>query len=108
MALMMHQRLKRADIGAAMGVVGTEVAKSAADMVLTDDNFATVVVAVEEGRRIKDNIIKSIAYLLSCNMGELILLMVAILMNWDSPLLPIHLLWINLVTDSLPKIGTWC
>ncbi len=97
--------LKRADIGAAMGIVGTEVAKSAADMVLTDDNFATVVVAVEEGRRIKDNIMKAISYLLSCNMGELIALVVAILLTWDSPLLPIHLLWVNLVTDSLPALA---
>lgn len=97
--------LKSSDIGAAMGVVGTEVAKGAADMVLADDNFATIVAAVEEGRRIKDNILKSIGYLLSCNIGELTALMVATVLNWSAPLLPIHILWINLVTDSLPALA---
>lgn len=97
--------LKNADIGCAMGIVGTEVAKEAADIILTDDNFATVVSAVEEGRRIYDNILKAIQFLLSCNIGEILTLFVATMLNWAEPLLPVHILWVNLVTDSLPALG---
>ena len=109
--------LKTADIGCAMGMVGTDVAKEAADVILTDDNFATVVSAVEEGRRIYDNILKAIQFLLSSNVGEVIVLFIAILITpflankfgipigLIEPLLPIHILWINLVTDSLPALA---
>ena len=109
--------LKTADIGCSMGIVGTDVAKEAADVILTDDNFATVVSTVEEGRRIYDNILKAIQFLLSSNVGEIVVLFIAILITpWLSsvfnidvnlivPLLPIHILWINLVTDSLPALA---
>ena len=110
--------LKQADIGCAMGIVGTDVAKEAADVILTDDNFATVVSAVEEGRRIYDNILKVIQFLLSSNIGEIVVLLLATLgtslfAKWFGItdishleiLMPVHILWINLVTDSLPALA---
>ncbi|EKN68131.1 cation-translocating P-type ATPase [Schinkia azotoformans] len=97
--------LKQADVGVAMGKGGTDVAKGAADIVLTDDNFATIVAAVEEGRNIYQNIKKSILFLLSCNLGEIITLFIAILLGWPAPLSAIHILWINLITDTLPAIS---
>ena len=97
--------LKAADIGCAMGITGTDVAKGAADMILTDDNFATIVDAVKEGRGIFANIRKAVHFLLASNIGEILTILVAILMGWQSPLLAIQLLWVNLVTDSLPAIA---
>ena len=97
--------LKEASIGVAMGVTGTEVTKEAAAIILTDDNFASIVAAVEEGRGIYDNITKTLAYLLSGNVGELAVMFVAALLGWPLPLLPIQLLWINLVTDGLPALA---
>ena len=110
--------LKTSDIGCAMGKVGTEVAKEAADVILTDDNFATIVSAVEEGRRIYDNILKVIQFLISCNVGEVVVLLLATLfapaigslfgikdITLLQVLLPIHILWINLVTDTFPALA---
>ncbi len=97
--------LKTADIGCAMGLSGTDVAKNASDMILMDDNFSTIVSAVKEGRGIYENIRKSIQFLLSCNIGEIITIFLAILFRMPSPLAAIQLLWVNLITDSLPAVA---
>lgn len=97
--------LNAADIGVAMGITGTDVAKGAADMILTDDNFSTIVKAIEQGRNIYSNIKKSVIFLLTCNLGEVVLMFIALLIGWASPLIATQLLWINLITDSLPAIA---
>ena len=97
--------LKHADIGVAMGITGTDVSKGAADMILTDDNFTTIVAAIEEGRNIYNNIRKAVIFLLSCNLGEIIAIFFSVLFSFAVPLLPTQILWVNLVTDTLPAIS---
>ena len=97
--------LNTADIGVAMGITGTDVAKGASDMILVDDNFSTIVTAIEQGRNIYNNIKKSVIFLITCNLGEVITIFVTLLLGWSAPLLATQLLWINLITDSLPAIA---
>jgi Ca2+-transporting ATPase len=97
--------VKEADIGVAMGITGTDVTKEAADMVVTDDNFASIAAAVEEGRGLYDNIRKSVQYLLSCNLSEILLMLLATVLFLPLPLLPVQILWINLVTDGFPALA---
>jgi Ca2+-transporting ATPase len=97
--------LNAADIGIAMGITGTDVAKGAADMILTDDNFATIVSAIEQGRNIYNNIRKSVIFLITCNLGEVLTMFISLLIGWEAPLIATQLLWINLITDSFPAIA---
>jgi Ca2+-transporting ATPase len=97
--------LSIADIGVSMGITGTDVAKGAADIILTDDNFATIISAIEQGRNIYNNIKKSVIFLITCNLGEVIAMFVTLLAGWAAPLLATQILWVNLLTDSLPAIA---
>ena len=97
--------IKQADIGIAMGITGTDVAKETADMVLTDDNYASIVSAVEQGRVIYSNIRKFVYYLLSCNLAEIAIIFLATMVGWSSPLSAIQLLWLNLITDGAPALA---
>jgi Ca2+-transporting ATPase len=97
--------IKAADIGVAMGIAGTDVTKEASDMVVTDDNFASIAAAVEEGRGIFDNIRKTVHFLLSCNVSEVLVMLFAALLGLPLPLLPIQILWMNLVTDGIPALA---
>jgi Ca2+-transporting ATPase len=97
--------LHAADIGVAMGITGTDVAKGASDMILADDNFATIVTAIAQGRNIYNNIRKTVVFLLTCNLGEVVTIFVAILIGWSAPLIATQLLWINLITDTFPAIA---